>query len=167
MPTIINVLEMVATIISFFLLHNVGRRNVLIYGSLIGGIGNIIIMVGYFIKDSSTFGQPLLLFGLFVVTVNFGLTLGPIVWIYVPEIVEPTVIPYSTTASWLSGSFVVILFPILTEDYLNGNPAILFAFSAAWCLAATIINYLFALETKDKTEKDIREEYKKIKLCKR
>lgn len=97
--------------------------------------------------------------------VDFGLTLGPVAWIFIPEVVEPNVIPYSTTANWLAGSVVIILFPILTEDFLNGNPAILFSFSTAWCLGSAIINYFYVLETKDKTEKEIRQDYAKLKIC--
>jgi hypothetical protein len=88
---------------------------------------------------------------MFLFIIDFGFTIGPIAWIYIPEIVEPNVIPYSTTMSWISSSIVIVLFPILTEDYLNGNPAVLFAFSTVWCLGSAIINYFFILETKDKT----------------
>jgi uncharacterized protein (DUF697 family) len=53
LPTIINFVKLMATLFSFFLLNRVGRRTILIYGSMIGGIMNAIIMVGYFIKDNS------------------------------------------------------------------------------------------------------------------
>lgn len=87
MPTLINLLELLATFFSFFLLHRVGRRKVLLYGSLIGGIANLIIMFGYFTKDDTSYGTALLLVGIFVFIVNFGLTLGPVAWIFIPEIV--------------------------------------------------------------------------------
>jgi hypothetical protein len=83
--------------------------------------------------------------------VGYGFTIGPIAWIYIPEILDPSMIPYSTTATWVGASIVMVLFPILTEDYLNGNPSILFIFSTVWCLGSAIINYFFALETKGKT----------------
>jgi hypothetical protein len=164
MPTIINLLEFLGTFFSFFLLHRVGRRTILLYGSVIAGVANLVVMVGYFTRDSAV-GQAFLLAGLFVFVIDFGLTIGPVTWIYIPEIVEPAVIPYSTTVNWLAGSVVIILFPILTEDYLGGNPAVLFAFSSVWCLASAVINYFCLLETKDKVEKDIREEYRRFKIC--
>ena len=55
----------------------------------------------------------------------FGLSLGPIVWLYIPEIVQPKIVPFSTATNWICASFVVILFPILTENVLDKNPAIL------------------------------------------
>lgn len=122
-------------------------------------------MIGYFFKDGYDFGVPILLVGIFLFIINFGLTLGPVTWIYIPQIVDPNIIPYSITLNWLSGSFVVILFPILTIDLLNQNPAILFGFSAAWCIGGAVINYFFVIETKDKIEKDIRNQYKKLQIC--
>lgn len=44
-------------------------------------------MFGYFTKDDTSYGTALLLVGIFVFIVNFGLTLGPVAWIFIPEIV--------------------------------------------------------------------------------
>lgn len=75
---------MVATLFSYFLLTSIGRRKILISGSLISGISNIMIMIGYFFKDGYDFGVPILLVGIFLFIINFGLTLGPVTWIYIP-----------------------------------------------------------------------------------
>jgi hypothetical protein len=113
-------------------------------------------MIGFFIKDASSLGEPLILIGLFMFMAVFGLSLGPVVWLYIPEIVQPKIVPYSTASNWISASLVIILFPIATEDLLNGNPGVLFVFFTVWCLGSFVFNYLFVLETKDKTEKNIR-----------
>ena len=52
--------------------------------------------------------------GLFMFMAAFGLSLGPVVWLYIPEIVQPKIIPYSTASNWISASIVIILFPIIT-----------------------------------------------------
>jgi hypothetical protein len=44
----------------------------------------------------------------------FGLSLGPVVWLYILEIVQPKIVPYSTAGDWISASIVIILFPIIT-----------------------------------------------------
>lgn len=97
--------------------------------------------------------------------VAFGLSVGPIVWLYISEVVQPEVMPLSIGVNWVSSSIVIILFPILTQDYLNNNPAFLFVFSTAWCLLSLVVNYLFVIETKGKAEKDIREEFRALKVC--
>lgn len=87
----------------------------------------------------------------------FGLSLGPVVWLYIPEIVQPNIIPYSTAANWISASLVISLFPILSEKLLGGNPGFLFIFFTVWCFGCFIFNIFFVVETKDKSEQTIRE----------
>jgi len=54
-------------------------------GSLLTGAGNLIMAVGFFLETQA--GLVLLFVGLFSVVEVFGITLGAIVWIYIPEIV--------------------------------------------------------------------------------
>ena len=49
----------------------------------------------------------------------FGLSLGPVVWLYIPEIVQPRIVPFSTATNWIIASIVIILFPILTDNLPN------------------------------------------------
>jgi len=44
---------------------------------------------------------------------NFGLTLGPIVWMYIPEIVQASFLPYSTMMNWAGSAVCILLFPII------------------------------------------------------
>jgi hypothetical protein len=123
-------------------------------------------MIGFLIKDSAPIGESFILIGLFCYMAVFGLSLGPVVWLYIPEIVQPKIVPYSTASNWISASLVIILFPIATEDLLDGNPGALFIFFTIWCLGSVIVNHFFVLETKDKTEKMIRSEYANLQICK-
>ena len=54
------------------------------------------------------------------------------------------------------------MFPILTEKVLEKNPAILFCFFTGWCFLSFIFNWKYVIETKDKTEKAIQEEYSQL-----
>jgi hypothetical protein len=165
MPSLINAFDVIGTIGSMFLLQRIGRRTALVNGAIVITIANAIILTGFFIKGSA-FGEGVLLAGVFIFIVDFGLTVGPAMWLYIPEIIQPSKIPYSVTSSWLSGSVIVILFPILTKDYLNNDPKYLFIFTTVWSFASAVINYFFLLETKDKTEKEIRDAYKNLSICK-
>lgn len=84
--------------------------------------------------------------GLVIYMANFGLSLGPIVWLYIPEILEPQLIPFSTGANWASASLITILFPILKKAF--GTPSYLFLFYAAYSVVGIIINQKFVIETK-------------------
>ena len=93
----------------------------------------------------------MILIGLFVYMAVFGLSLGPVVWLYIPEIVQPKIVPYSTASIWICASLVIILFPIITDNVLNKNPGLLFVFFTVWCVGSFVFNFFFVLETKDKT----------------
>lgn len=157
---------MLATVAASYLLTKLGRRPILLYGVLAVGIACGLVMIGFFVKGNNNgSGDVLILAGLLMFMAVFGISLGPVVWLYIPEIVQPRVVPYSTASNWISASLVVIFFPIMTEDVLDGNPGVLFIFFTAWCICSFVFNYFFVLETKDKNEKTIREEYLKVKLC--
>ena len=57
----------------------------------------------------------MILSGLVVFMANFGLTLGPVVWLYIPEIVQPNIVPFSTGMNWTGTSLVLLLFPIVKK----------------------------------------------------
>ena len=102
--------------------------------------------VGFFIKDSEDnedVGNNLIISGLVIYMTAFGLSLGPVVWLYIPEIVEPAIVAFSTGSNWLSASIVIILFPILSNAI--GSPASLFLFFAAWSLVSLFINQRYMI----------------------
>ena len=72
---------------------------------------------------------------------------------------HPKIVPFSTAVNWISASIVIILFPILTDNVLKGNPTALFAAFAFLCFIVFLLNLKFMVETKHKSEKAIREEF--------
>lgn len=90
-------------------------------------------------------GQSLILVGLFLFMWVFGISLGPIVWLYIPEIVQPKIVPFSTATNWICASLVIILFPILTDNVLDSNPAILFMIFTCVHLEAFVFNMKYLL----------------------
>lgn len=55
----------------------------------------------------------LIVLGLVVFMANFGLTLGPVVWVYLPEIAQPKILSYATMVNWLTSAFIMFLFPMI------------------------------------------------------
>jgi MFS family permease len=148
---------LLATFVTGYLLTKFGRKTILLYGSFFEGLACLIISIGFFIlDDQEQLGQGFVLSGLFLFMAVFGLSLGPVVWLYIPEIVEPKIVPFSTAANWISAASVIIMFPIISDNVLNGNPAILFIFFTAWCFGSFLFNLKYIIETKDKEEKVIR-----------
>lgn len=75
-------------------------------------------------------------------------------WLYIAETVEPEIIPFSTLANWAAASIVIIAFPILSHAFGTSVP--LFLFFAVWSIVSLFVNKKLLIETKGKTEKEIR-----------
>lgn len=99
----------------------------------------------------------------------FGLTLGPIVWLYIPEIVEPNVIPYSTMTNLFGTALCIIGFPLIPQNKDKPEARDLtfipFTFFFVWCLISLFINQYLMVETKNKSRQKIFDEYKNKKIC--
>jgi SP family arabinose:H+ symporter-like MFS transporter len=123
------------------------------------------IAFGFWAKESTQgLGLGLIITGLFLFMANFGLTLGPVVWVYLPEIVQSSIIPYATATNWGSASLITLLFPVIKDHLPKKNPAWLFIFFALWCGLSFIFNKKYLVETRNKTEKEICLEYRKVRI---
>jgi MFS family permease len=160
LPSIINFEQVVTTLISSFLLSKFGRKTILQYGTFGAGLTTFIIGIGFLIQyaypNASVF---LILNGLFLFMANFGLSIGPIVWIYIAEIVKPEILPYTTMMNWGSSAMILLLFPIIKKTLWNENPSLLFLVFSIWCSLSYLINRKYIIETMGKTEEEIRKEY--------
>ncbi len=119
-PILINLEQVLTLFIVSYLLSRVGRKTLLQLGTIIGAISTGIIAVGFFIHDSNTdVGNIFILLGLVIFMANFGISLGPVVWLYIPEIVQPGVVPFSTGINWAGAALVMLLFPIIKSILPN------------------------------------------------
>jgi len=144
--SLINFEQVLACFVTGIVLTKFGRKIILQIGSLSIGISCLFIMIGFFIQDSAPdASQGLILFGLFMFMGFFGFSLGPIVWLYIPEIVQPRIVPYSTASNWICAALVIILFPIITDNVLGGNPGVLFAIFTVWCFVSFVFNHFFVV----------------------
>lgn len=66
------------------------------------------------------------------------MTLGPIPWLYAPEIVEPSVMPVSTMINFGLAAIISFVFPILVD--VLGGPGWIFCALASLMVASYLIN---------------------------
>ena len=159
-PVFLNLEQIMGGLLSSYLLTKFGRKTLLQFGTVCAAFCLLIIALGFFIQDSTqNAANALIVFGLVVFMANFGFSLGPLVWLYIPEIVEPKIVPFSTLANWASASTIIILFPILVKAL--GTPAPLFLFFFIWTLLSFFFNWKYMVETKGKTQTQIFAEFKK------
>ena len=94
---------------------------------------------------------PSLIFviGFITFRVIFSATLGPIVWIILPETTDPEIVGYAAMLNWFAAALVSFSFPIVVEKF--GGPEYMFAFLAVLMLAGFYINKKILVETKGKS----------------
>ena len=165
MPILINLDQLIGIFFVSFLLGKYGRRDFLLYGTFVEILANGLVAVGFLFKDEYQFGNIFIICGVFLFMADYGISIGAVSWLYLSEIVQPKFMPVPIAMNWIGASIVVVLFPIVTDNLLDGNPAFLFFIFMAWCTGALVLNYLFMVETKGKTERQIREEFEARKTC--
>jgi MFS family permease len=162
-PSIVNFAAFVGGFSSGFVLSYLGRKTGGQIGTFIEAISNILAGIAVYIaSEARTTEITLLIIGLFVNRMAYGAFIGPVTWLYMPEIVEPWLSPFTTAMNWFTGSLVVILFPILAA---LGNPGPIFIFFAAYCFLSFLFNQFFMVETKGKTQLEIKQKYKELSCC--
>lgn len=70
----------------------------------------------------------MMLISLFLYIVSFVTTLGPITFVYIPEVIQPSKVPYAVALDWLVGALVVFLFPIVRNSCGNVDCPSVFLF---------------------------------------
>lgn len=100
-------------------------------------------------EDGFPIGMALIL----VFNIIFGLTLGPVVWLYIPEIVTQKIVPLATATYWCGCSICVIVAPIVTNSM--DTPFAVFIFLGLYLLVVFGPNYFLVVETKGLTAEQI------------
>ena len=84
-PILLNLVPVIIIIFTSILLSKFGRKTLLQIGTMIEVVSLIIVSIGYFLDSDG--GKSMIVAGLFMWNVGFGLSLAPIVWLYIAEIV--------------------------------------------------------------------------------
>ena len=156
-PTVLNVFKTGGAMLAIYFLKHVGRKFVLQFGLLVTVVGHSLTGIGYILqKDpltNSALSDAMIVGGSLVYMTMYGFALGTIIWLYIPEVVSPRVLPATTTAVWGVGCLIVVLFPVVNDHLLQTNPALIFFFFALLCLLSFAFNQKFMVESMNKTEK--------------
>lgn len=137
-PFIINVIQLTAAILSQFVLRRYGRRPILLSGNYGLGLCDIILGILFLFIDKSDGIFWFVFFILICYMSIYGLTIGPTVWMYVPQIIPAKIVPFATTLNWLSSSFCLIIAPIINASI--GSYAVFIIFGSI-TLFIGVINF--------------------------
>jgi hypothetical protein len=104
-------------------------------GTVSACVLNLMLSVGYYLEINSAA----------VITIKislimiYGMTLGPLVWPYLPEVVPARIIPLAQTMNWAIDCLTLTLPPIILTHAESASP--LFFIFFAWDFLSIIINH--------------------------
>ncbi len=155
---IIGVVNVISTFIAIGMVDKIGRRKLLLIGSVLMGIS--LISVGLCFHYSYFDNYIVLVFMLLYVA-SFGATMGAVVWVYIseifPNLIRSMALSVATLALWLADFAVTLSFPVMTKQL--GVSVTMFCY-AFFCAAAFIYMFFKVKETKGRSLEEIETLFK-------
>ena len=116
-------------------------------------------------SEGNSWAPVLILSCLCLFMFSFSVSFGPLTWFYVSEIVQTNLIPFTTMTNWVCSTLITVSFPIVRSHSENKDVPGLFVFYATCTFIIFGICCRFMVETKDKTELQIRQDFNSIQAC--
>ena len=149
----IGVVNIISTFIAIGLVDKVGRKKLLLIGSVLMGLS--LVVVGLCFKYSY-FDNYIVLVFLLLYVASFGATMGAVVWVYIaeifPNLVRSLALSIATLSLWLADFAVTLSFPAMTKHL--GVAYTMFTY-AIFCIAAFVYVLYKVNETKGKSLEEI------------
>jgi hypothetical protein len=113
-PVFTNLLPAITAAFTTELMRKFGRKTLLQFGVLVMIIPLTMMCIGFATLPESESNVPkiMIAMSLFIYMTAFGLTVGTIVWMIIPELVEPRIIPFSTMVNLTGSTIIIMFFPI-------------------------------------------------------
>lgn len=126
-----------------------GRKSILLIGELFLIVTLLLLAIFGFVGLSEPSKYIILLY-----MFGFGLSLGPVVWLYLPEILPEKGVSIAALANWVGCLIIGLCFPIVKDAIKIQGTFLIFL---ACCVASLIYIALWVKETKGKSGEEIEE----------
>ena len=141
-----GIVNLIFTIIAFWLIDRVGRKKLLLLGSAVMGL--CMGIVGYLFY-SDRLDNYLVLVAIFVYIAAFACTWGAVLWVYVAEIfsnkIRGSATSFAIFGNWTANAIVSWTFPVMLAEM--GAPLTFFIYAVInFLMIAFVAKYVF--ETK-------------------
>lgn len=146
MSLIINIVQLAAVFSAIYLIRNLGKGHLLLFGNLGMALCNVSLGVLFYFIDS---WQPSFwfVFGVLVLYMAiYGVSIGPAIWLYIPEVMPAKIVPFATISNYILCSIAIIIFPVL-NTYV-GDYAVFFVFGGI-SLFTFVVNYFNLVSIKE------------------
>jgi len=147
---IMDILQILGTIVAGMIIERLGRKSL-----LVNGMASIAIILGLFGVISFINNESgVLKYLIWGYILAFGLSIGPIPWVYIADILPDIAIGIAVLGNWASTFLISLLFPIISKPTALGMGGGIMVFAVCSVLGA-IYFMIYVKETKGKTEAEI------------
>jgi sugar porter (SP) family MFS transporter len=158
MTMMMGIVNLAFTIISISLIEKMGRKKLLLIGSVGMSVFMFAISIAFF---TNNFRNPgMILFFVMGYLAFFALSLGPIVWVLIGEIFPNRVrsrgVAISIFLMWVANFAISYSLPILLK-FIGGG--FTFLIYALMCIPCFLFVWKYLIETKGKTLEQIEHDY--------
>ncbi len=148
---VMGIVNIVFTTVAIFTVDKIGRRPLLIVGSIGMFVGMTVLAI---LSFTDVIGVAALVF-IIIYTASFMMSWGPICWVLISEIFPNTIrsqaVAIAVAIQWVSNFLVSSTFPSLSEWSVGGT----YCIYAVMCLLSAIFVWKWVPETKNKTLEDM------------
>lgn len=140
-PLIANIIQLIATFFAVMALAHFGRRTLILFGNLSLALIDIIVAVLFLVLAITGWTPAVYIALVFIMIfmISYGVTIGPAVWLYVPEIIPANLVPPATFMNWFGCSICVIVTPFIVDAV--GSPYPVFFFFGGVSLIFGFVNH--------------------------
>ncbi len=159
---LIDVAQIIFTVLALFIVDKVGRKMLFIIGSIGCGATQLLFGIFYNTKEGATMTTTMqyLSLAMLVLFISFfSISHGPVCWSYLSEIMHPSTLTLAVCVNLL----FTVLITYITEPAIRHIGRILFIIYAAIMFLSLILIIPFVKETKGKTSQEIAEMFSQNK----
>ena len=154
--------NLVFTIIAMSVIDSLGRKKMLLFGSLSMPVFLLLFAVTFFFGYSESMAVVLLLVGF---TACFAFSQGSVIWVLLPEIfpnnIRARALGISTFTIWFINGLTTFLFPVVVGFFGDGKGiGTVFLFYAAITFLSFFFFRKYLVETKGKSLEKVEKEMK-------
>ena len=161
---ILNVFNMLFTLLCIWLVDRTGRRPLWIRTSIAMVFSLAFAGLAFQLKLTG----PVIILVIIFCTIPHHLGLGPLPWLMMSELFPTRLrargVAVSTTILWMGGFVGPMLFPIMAgvSERMTGSIALIFAFFAVICIFSIIFGLKLLPETKGRSLEEIGESWHSV-----
>jgi MFS transporter, SP family, arabinose:H+ symporter len=157
-PVIIGITNGLFTILGLFIIDRVGRKKLLIIGSIGMSVCLGFVARSFYLENFSGYSLLIFLIGYIMF---FAFSTGAVIWVLISEVFPNSVRgkgqSLGSFTHWLFAAIITFLFPVVADEYRFGSGHA-FAFFAAMMVVQAIVVWRYFPETKGKTLEQLGEE---------